>query len=102
MARLLARRGLALPTNGKRKNPDATWRGEGDASDISGVVGMLYDTLNAKKRRVKWRPSELLKARDTERKSALAELLCLKVGVSHAERPFLAGLLVKLIAPASG
>ncbi len=45
MARLLKRRGLALlPTNGKRKNPAETWRGEGDVSDISGVVGMLYDT----------------------------------------------------------
>lgn len=41
MARLLNRRGLALPTKGNRKNPADTWRGEGDASDISGVVGIL-------------------------------------------------------------
>ena len=45
MARLRNRRGLGFPTNGKRKKPaDDAWRGDGDASDISGVVGILNDT----------------------------------------------------------
>ena len=44
MARPLDRRGLALLTKGKRKKPAEPRRGEGDASDISGVVGILYET----------------------------------------------------------